>query len=236
MNGRDPLDVFGLSNPWADEAATVSDADEARLVRIVETPIVGERRLRPGRRRQWVVVAGVGAVVLATAAFALVRRERASSPTGIVCYGVADLDGDRAVLGPALDPVGACEQVWLDGQLSTDGAPALAGCVNEAGVAAVFPGDQTVCQRLGLAELVPGRTSEQQAIVELGDQMIEVFDTACFRQAEALATAQEMLDGSGLVGWTVHLAEDFPAGRECGVATPLPDIKTVIVGGGRPEP
>jgi hypothetical protein len=174
--------------------------------------------------------------VVATAAFTYLHREQASNPTGVLCYATADLDGDRAVLPPDIDPVAACQKPWTDGTFSHAGAPPLAGCVNDAGVATVLPGDQSVCSRLGLADLEPGRSDDQQAIVELGDRLQEAFSADCIHQDDAMVLAQQLLDESGLAGWTVQLAEDFPAGMECGLGSVLPETNTVIVGGARPAP
>ena len=234
MNERDPLDVFSRVNPFAGDVDAYTEADEARLLRIMETPVAGGTRRVSGRRL--VVVVGVGVVVLATAAFAFLRREQASDPTGVACFAAADPNADLVVLGPSDDPVAACATAWSVGSLSNDGAPPLTGCVNDAGVASVFPGDPSVCSKLDLAELIPGRNAEHQAIVKLQQQMAEFYSADCYRQPKALATAQQLLDESGLTGWSVQLAEDFPPGFECGIATPLPDTRTVIVGGGRPAP
>ncbi len=234
MSERDPLEVFSRVNPFAGEVDASTEADEARLLSIIATPVTAGGR-RPSRRRL-VVVVGVGVVVVATAAFALLRREQASDPTGVACFATADLNADIVVLGPSPDPVAACATVWSDGRLSADGPPQLTACVNDSGVASVFPGDPSVCSELGLAELVPGRSAEHQAIVDLQQRMAEFYSADCYRQPEALATAQQLLDESGLTGWSVQLAEDFPPGFECGIATPLADARTVIVGGGRPAP
>lgn len=239
MSGRDPFDVVAELNPFAGEFDELTQADEALLLRILETPVTGRTpsASRSGsRRRRWLTGGAVGVAVVATAAFTYLHREQASNPTGVLCYSTADIDGDRAVLPPGVDPVAACQRPWTDGTFSHAGAPPLAGCVNDAGVATVLPGDQSVCSRLGLAELEPGRSDEQQAIVELGDRLQEGFYADCVQQDDAMALAQQIVDESGLDGWRVQLAEDFPAGMECGVGSMLPETKTVIVGGARPAP
>ncbi len=176
-------------------------------------------------------------VVLATAAFALLRHDRASNPATVVCYRTVDVNGDRAALEPSLDPVAACAAPWRDGTFSTDGPPALVGCVNAAGVAAVFPGVESdgVCSRLGLPALVLGRSADQDAIVALQGHLADTFLSACFDQNASLAKAQELLGASGLKGWKVQLAEAFPPGLDCGAPGVLADAKTVLVGGGRPN-
>jgi hypothetical protein len=232
VNARDPFELFGLLDPDDDEPLT--GEDEKRLRRILETPVVGGPRNRGGSRRLVIAIAA-GAVVMATAAFAVLHRDRASNPTAILCYRTADLNGDRAALPAAVDPIAVCGTPWSDGTFSRTGSPKLVGCVNSSRVAVVFPGDPDLCSRLGLAELAADRSVEQQAVVDLQDRLAEIFSANCYHQAEALTEAQQVLDESHLAGWTVHLAEDFPPGLECGAPGVLPDTKTVTVGGGRPE-
>jgi hypothetical protein len=231
MNTPDPLDLFGLLDPFDNDA--FNEADEARLLRIIETPVVGTRSRR-GWKRPWLIATAAG-VMMATAAFAIVHQQRASNPTVLACYRTADLNGDRAALPPAVDPVAACAAPWLDGTFSTDGPPKMFACVNRTGVAVVFPGDATVCARLGLPVLQQDQTGELQAIVDLQQQLAETFHANCYHQADALAKAQQILDDTHLTGWTVRLAEDFPSGLECGTPGVLTDSKTVLVAGGRPE-
>jgi hypothetical protein len=239
MSGRDPFDVVAELNPFAGEFDELTEPDEALLLRILETPIAGRTPAvsRSGsRRRRWLTGGAIGVAVVATAAFTYLQREQAPNPTGVLCYASADIDGDRAVLPPDVDPVAACRKRWTDGTFSHAGAPPLAGCVNDAGVATVLPGDRSVCSRLGLAELEPGRSDEQRAIVELGDRLQEAFYADCVHQDDAMTLAQQLLDESGLGGWTVQLAEDFPPAMECGLGSVLPEAKTVLVGGARPAP
>lgn len=235
MTSRDPIELFGLLDPYVDEPFT--EDDEARLLRIIETPVVGEPDPGHDRRRgrPWVITSIVGVAALTTAAFAVLHQQRASNPVAIACHRQADLQSDRVEVAPAADPVAACAVPWSDGTWSNSGPPVLAACVSDSGVAAVFPGDRTVCSKLGLAELESDRTDEQQAIVGLQDRLTAAFTALCYRQDESLAEAQKLLDESHLAGWTVQLAEAFPPGLECGAPGVLPDAKTVIVGGGRPE-
>ncbi len=233
MSSRDPIELFGLLDPFVDESFT--EEDEARLLRIIETPVVGEPDPRRRRPRPWIVTSVVGAAVLTTAAFAVLHQQRASNPVAIVCHRQPDLQSDRVEVAPAADPVVACGVPWTDGTWSSDGPPALAACVTDTGVAAVFPGGSGVCSQLGLAGLSSGRTDEQQAIVVLQGRLTEAFTTTCYHQDESVAEAQKILDESHLAGWTVQLAEAFPPGLDCGAPGVLPDAKTVIVGGSRPE-
>ncbi|GAA5013073.1 hypothetical protein [Actinopolymorpha pittospori] len=63
------------------------------------------------------------------------------------------------------DPVAACSQAWQDGLLTAGKAPSapsvgarhqvptLVACTLEEGVAAVFPGNPSTCERLGLPQV-----------------------------------------------------------------------------------
>lgn len=174
----------------------------------------------------------LGAIASATA-FTMLRDQRASNPLGVACHRSADDSSDVVGLPPAVDPVAACEEPWLDGTFGNGSVPPLIGCVNDAGVASVFPGNVSVCRTLGLADLRPGRTDEQQAMVDLENRLVEDFLGACYRQQDALDHANSLLAASVLEDWTVQLAEPFPTGSECAAAGLIKESKTVMVLGSR---
>lgn len=232
MNGRDSFKIFKLFDPFAD--AQFTDDDELNLRQIISTEVASPQR-RARRRRKVLAVTVVGAGLLTTAAFTILKPEKSSNPVVIVCYRNADLNSDRSVLPASTDPIGDCSKPWRDGTFARGDVPELSSCVNNSGVTVVFPGNAGVCALLGLPDQSPGRTGEQQAIVDLQDRLSAAFATTCFHQDEAIAEAHERLDESGLDGWTVQLAEPFAAGSECGAIGILPGSKTVLVLGGRPE-
>lgn len=47
MSSRDPIELFGLLDPFVDESFT--EEDEARLLRIIETPVCTTAPRSPGR-------------------------------------------------------------------------------------------------------------------------------------------------------------------------------------------
>jgi hypothetical protein len=238
MTEHDTLAVLALLDPFDDEI-TFDAHDEALLVRILETPLTQGRPARRVRRRNR-VAAGVAAAaivaVAATAAFGALRPEQATAPTTIVCFADADLSSTRAVLPAAADPITACAGAWSDGTLSSAGAPELTGCRLDTGVAAVFPGDRSVCAALGLAPLAVGGSVETRAIADLQSRISAEFSRRCYGQDDALRTAQQMLAESGLQGWTVELAEDFPPDLECAGGGPDVATRTVVIAGVRPQP
>lgn len=231
MKARDSFEIFKLCDPFSD--AELTDGDELNLRRIINTDVPSRRRAHGGRKV--LVLAVVGAGLLSTAAFAILKPEKSSNPVVIVCYREANLNADRSVLPASTDPIGDCSKPWRDGTFAHGDVPDLTACINPDGVTVVFPGSAGLCSQLGLPDESPGRTNEQQSIVDLQDQLSAVFTTTCFRQDQAIGEAQRRLDESGLDGWTVQLAEPFPPGSECGAIGILPDSKTVLVLGGRPE-
>jgi hypothetical protein len=233
VNKPDPVSILKLMNPLEDEGFTEDDARRMHQI-MGSPPLAGPRR--PSGRRRWIAAGVASLAMLSTAAFAVIRTERASDPTGIVCYRNADVDSDRAGLAANVDPVAACVQHWDQEWSQGTAVPPLVACVNDGGVVAVFPGADGICAKLGLAELARGQTDEQSAVVALQDDLAAVFTADCYRQRPAIARAQELLKDSGLEGWTVQLAENFPPGLECAGPGVLPDTKTVLVLGARPEP
>ncbi|MEP7114468.1 MAG: hypothetical protein ABI862_14475 [Ilumatobacteraceae bacterium] len=231
MNPRDPFEIFKLCDPFADTELT--DGDELNLRRIISTDVASGRRAHGGRKVVAVAVAGVG--LLATAAFTILKPEKSSNPVVIVCYREANLNADRSVLPASTDPIGDCSKPWRDGTFADGAVPDLTECINADGTTVVFPGRAGVCSVLGLPDQSPGRTGEQQSIVDLQDQLSAAFTSTCFHQDQSISEAQRLLDESGLDGWKVQLAEPFPPGSECGAIGILADSKTVLVLGGRPE-
>jgi hypothetical protein len=238
MTEHDTLAVLALLDPF-DEEISFDAHDEALLLRILETPLTQGRSARRVRRRNR-VAAGVAAAAIgavgATAAFGALRPEQATAPTTVVCYAAADLSSTRAVLPASTDPITSCARAWIDGTLSSAGAAELTGCRLDTGAAAVFPGDRNVCAALGLAPLAVGSSVETQAIADLQSRISAEFSRRCYGQAEALRTAQQMLDESGLQGWSVELAEDFPPDLECAGGGPDMATRTVLIAGVRPLP
>jgi hypothetical protein len=138
-----------------------------------------------------------------------------SDPTATSCYATAAITGDLVGLDTSDDPVEACRQLWIDGILGNGDVPPLTGCVNEAGAAVVVPGEGAVCNRVGLAELEPGLTAEQQAAVTVNDTLIDLFGTECFDQATAVEEVERQLDAAGLDEWTADAPEDFDPATPC---------------------
>jgi hypothetical protein len=235
MNGFDPFAVFKLLDPFDDETLTTADetmttADEALLRRVMSGS--AEPPSHPDRLKRWLGGGTILAVVVASAAFAVIRKDHPTNALGVACYQSASLRSAVDGLSSTDDPVAACAKPWLDGTFGNGTVPKLSACVNRAGAAAVFPGGEDVCSRLGLADFVSGNRADQQAAVALQDALTSEFAGRCYRQQQALDEASRLLGASGLTGWTVQPGE-FPEGSEC--AAPGLDMqsKTIVVVGAR---
>ena len=256
----EPFDRFKDLNPFTGEpdSGELDDRDTELLHRIMAQPIERDEQLLTSivaeqdahltgpeagsmpdggarsRRPLWLVTAAVATVALATAAFAVLRTERATVPNAVACHATADLLGDVAGLGGSADPIAACAEVWARGDFGGDGVvPPLTACVNSGGAAAVFPGGAETCDQLGLPALEPGFTDEQQAAVDLQDRLATVFLESCFDQEAAVAEAERQLELLGLTDWTVRVTEEFPVGEPCAAPGILAVERVVFFAGVR---
>ena len=216
MTGTDPIELFKHLDP----SRHLDPDDVARrgsdiLAYILQQPRTASDHVARSLRRPWLIGGGVAVVVLATAAFAVVRILSVSDPTGVACMASTDPRGDVVAIAPSPDPIGACAVLWSDGSLGDGEVPPLSGCVNSAGLAVVYPADSESCGELGLAELDLGLSDDQVSVVALQHSLAETFLTDCYDLDTALAEAQRQLDASGLTGWTVVNPEPFDETRPC---------------------
>lgn len=138
---------------------------------------------RSPRRRWTVpaLAVGVTVVVIATTGGAIIQHRAAvaaSNTRETRCYSVADVGSDDSFKGTlsasataadgstaVTDPIELCGGYWRAGIIqagkpnaqnpsqSQYPVPALVACTLPSGVAAIFPGDATLCDKLGLAPL-----------------------------------------------------------------------------------
>lgn len=235
MSGSDPIELFKHLDPTrqiasSQEAARTNEAILASVLAHSRRPVPTSRG---SRRKPWMIGGGLIVVVLATAAFVVLRREPVSDPLGIACMASTDPSGDVVALPAGEDPVEACRRLWTDGTLGTGEPPPLAACINQGGAAAVFPGDSEICSRLGLAGLEPGFTPDQRRIVQLEGSLAETFGAQCFAEDEAVTETQRQLDASGLTGWTVYVPDPFGASARCAGSGIDLEQRRVLLGGVR---
>lgn len=210
MKSTDPIEMFKHLEPPA--PADVGQRNADILAAVHAHAASGSTRRT---RNPWILGGGAVAIAVATAAFAVLRTSPVSDPTAISCLATTDLDGDLVGLAASDDPIEACRQLWADGTLGNGDIPPLTACVNEAGAAAVVPADGAVCSRLGLDELEPGITDEQQAVLDVNESLIDLFGTECFEQDAAVEEVQRQLDAAGLEAWTVDVPEAFDPATPC---------------------
>ena len=110
----------------------------------------------PYRRRwlRWSIVL-VPVVLLAAGwtTYALTREPTITNAIG--CYDSADLSANTTIQSyEGGDPVALCAALWSQGDVRTGDTtpPHLVACVLDTGVVAVFPGDDSTCERLGIPE------------------------------------------------------------------------------------
>jgi hypothetical protein len=136
----------------------------------------------PMRRRRWLVVGAAAGVALAGTGAGFIAEWHAepSSRSVVRCHSTLEVGNREDFKGTSVsrlsakggladvsDPVELCQSLWEQGMLRagvmnaqaptpgrrTDG-PALTGCVDNEGIAAVFPtADPKVCAALGMASL-----------------------------------------------------------------------------------
>ena len=233
MTGTDPIEMFKHLDPSRHlDPDDVARRDAEILAHILQQPRTPSVTAW-ARRRPWLSGGGLAAVVLATAAFAVVRISSVSDPTGVACMASIDPQGDVVALAPSTDPVAACEVLWADGTLGDGEVPPLSGCVNTAGLAAVYPAKSEICSKLGLAELDPELSDDQTRIVALQESLTDTFLADCFDLDTAVAETQRQLDDSNLTGWTVVIPEPFDNTRPCAAAGIDPAAQQILIFGAR---
>jgi hypothetical protein len=228
MKPTDPIELFNHLEPPAPTDAEQRNADVLAAVH-AHTAKGTKRRTR----NPWILGGGAVAIVLATAAFAVLRTSPVSDPTAVSCLATTNLDGDLVGLAASDDPVEACRELWIDGTLGDGEVPPLSGCVNEAGAAVVVPAGDAVCNRLSLDELEPGINEEQHAVLGVNRSLIDLFGSECFEHVEAVEEVQRQLAAAGLAEWTVDAPEPFNPATPCAVPGVDPVNRRIVVIGAR---
>ncbi len=235
MIDRDPFELLRRMNPI--RHARLEAGDDALLERIVTSAVpaptpIAPPASHPSRRiRTIVLVGGLSAVVLATAAFTFLRTGNADNPTQIDCHRTADLQSDRDVRPNIGDPVAACNAPWTNGLFGTNGPPELHACVGSDNTIEVFPGDLDVCARLGLTRQDTASNASAAQLDQLSTRLAADFRNACVGQNDALADTNQVISDVGLTGWTVKLEQPYSTSRPCTAFIIDPAAKVVTIGG-----
>lgn len=246
-NGRDPFDM--LSEIVEARRAQFDDGPRPEDVLMCVAP--GGARPKPARsRRRGRRRAAIGAIlalVLAgssAVAWAVLHRERSTSPAIVQCLRDADLSGSSAVVSAdGLDPLSRCTRLWDERVNLWGPRPPLVACVSPTGAPVVMPGDEETCQMLGLPDLDPSLTETQERLIRMQSELTEQLGASrCVPPAEAVEIAQEQLTEHQLTRWQVVLDGRFDHIAPCGAPRfdiaaetiyiqPAPDFTTSTNGG-----
>lgn len=205
---------------WApDDLAPLSATDIDSLVDDILTGRRAEGRARRASRRLRRRLFGGGLAIAVVAggglgAAALLRTEQPKEPqTGVACRATAQRDADAAVVGRGVDddPLELCAAVWRAGRLGDSGGavPPLAACIGLGGVVEVFPGDESVCETLGLSPAARELSDDARHLIELQDRMVEEINAATCRPTDdVVAQARHILDDMGFADWQIVVNDD----------------------------
>lgn len=232
MSIHDPFEVLASLNPVPGLSET-SPYDDALLATILAaTPSSTGKR----RRRLW-ITGGTAVAVVALAAFAVVRQDPASTPLQLTCYATAQRPpAEQFGIPMERDPVKACEQLWRNGTIGGAAPPALTACVSEGGIVAVVPGDQQVCDRLGLANWVGALTDDEKQMMAFADELATTFSASCIVEADATTVVQAVIDKYRLDGWTIVQSGGYTPQRACSLAGAVPEQHLVVIASRRGTP
>ena len=157
----------------------------------------------------------------------------AADVSQVACFAAPDLQADfvavKATSG--LGPVTECSQVWATGDFQSWGpVPPLAACVLRGGATGVFPGDPSVCDRLGLPRLATDSGGGASVTVQLVDNLVAALAAPnCVDVAAAVDLVHQELDRLGLVGWTLIAPATAVPGRPCTSIAFDPPAKTITL-------
>lgn len=234
MSDRDPLDVLAeLSRSRRRVGFGAGPDPDAVLARLSAQNTRGSGRHR--RRRWWRgLVASLATTTLiasGAAAWALLQRERPTSPTIVQCLQRPDLTGSQAVIpADGTDPLSQCMRIWERNAESWGPPPPLVGCVSPEGHSVVVPGDESTCGSMGLVLLDPTITDDDQALIELREALTtELGTNRCVPPNEAEQIAVEMLADTVLDGWSVVVDGDFTEVMPCGMADFDAERRTISI-------
>lgn len=188
-------------------------------------------RRRHRRWTRWVAVGG-GAIVIAggaVAAAALLRSEPTRPEAGTFCRAAATVDADAVEIAAGNDPIAGCEELWESGRFGTGSVPPLIACISDAGSVDVFPGDQSHCEALGLLVAETSLSPENQAVVDLSEQISEEINLGeCRPVTEVIRHVESLLAESGLIDWRVQVEPGSETGV-CGKAAVDSAGRTITV-------
>ncbi|HEY4332730.1 MAG TPA: hypothetical protein VGM78_09175 [Ilumatobacteraceae bacterium] len=221
--------------PPADEACRARD--DALIACVLDRAVATRANGRTSRRRRW-IGGGVAAVLVlsgATVAAAVLRRNELLPEVGATCRSTAALTAGQFVLAPGQDPLSACAQLWVAGDIdpAVHQAPILTSCAGLHGAVEVFPGDARTCAALGLQSADAALSTTGSEVVDLLQQVDTAINAAigtggCISVTDAVHTAGDLLAASGFNGWTVTIEPGTDAGA-CAKAFVDSTTKRIVI-------
>lgn len=258
-------ELLARANPVRE--SDLPDATESLSAQALYHYITGDTlnpsvdRLPPKCRRIWRgrrVLVPISATILALAGFGVggayagFFTNQTTDRLDVLCYSTPSLQGTQlAVAATAQGPVVTCAQAWAKGQIGSGPVPLLVACVNDQGVAAVFPSapGASVCAELGLPPLPAGATSVAATTTtvvpsaatphgsmppQLRDAIVTQLQQQCLSGAAAKLSLMRLFANDD-IDWTVTV-ESFPPGRPCASPGFDESTRTVVLSGIPPLP
>ncbi len=227
---RDHPEIWEAAYPEPTDAELDADVDRVavRARSFVDAPTARRHRYRS------IGAVVVGTIVIVGGSVGVAALLRSGQPTqsaqGIACRAAEDPRADAIVIPANADPIAACAEQWAAGTLGpTKGVPPLTVCIAVTGVVEVYPGDRQVCGRIGLVNADAELTPDNVAVLALNDRLVDEINLAdCSPAVDVGASAQRIVDASGLDGWTVEIRDDSRDADCAKVALDQP-TKTITV-------
>jgi len=215
----------------------MSDERMATLIGDVIARIAADELAARRRRRRRMLLGGACAAIAISggvaAASVLLPRQPTVPHEGALCRAEAEAGSSAIAVDLGRESIEECRALWEEGRFEELGVtgpiPPLAACLGPGGVIEVFPGDDSVCTELGLDAAGLVLSAENAAIVDLQERLIdEVNSKECVTVEDAATLAQDLLNASSLVGWTVETPADVVAGT-CGTTAIDPSRRVIII-------
>ena len=242
LHDDDGLSAWIAQHPEVWGAAVeqpTSDLQDDALRRITSGQHATERANELSRRRRRSISGGaLAVVVLAGGAVGVAAWVRSGQPSraneGIACRASADVRADAIVIDFQQDAVAGCAALWSQGRFAAPGTqpeiPELTACIAAPGDIEVFPGDQSVCERLGLTAADSTLDPENAAVVSLNDRLVSEVNLAdCAPTSRVEDAVKRIVGESGLKGWTVTVRPDSTEASCAKAAVDAPSHTVTIV-------
>lgn len=105
----------------------------------------------------------------------------------------------------------------------------IKGLTRTSGTIDVFPGDETLCPRLGLAVADTGFSDHNHSIIELQHRLVdEVNAVDCLTTEQAVVRVRRILTELSLTDWPVQINADA-VGADCAKANIGSDNEHVYI-------